>query len=290
MSAATTPTPATADQMGSNLMSISINTGISNPASPAARPQALRDSSTMLRRKLKHALRYPGLTLGSLMVPVIFLLLFVYVLGGSLASGIGHGTSYINYLAPGIILMAVTSAATSTAVSVCTDLTEGIVARFRTMAISRASILVGHVVGSVIQTMVSVAIVIGLALAMGFRPTADAVHWLAAVGLIALLTMAVTWLAVALGTLSKNPEGASNIVLPLALLPFIGSAFVPTGSMSPWLRWFAQNQPFTPIIETIRGLLLGTPIGHDGITAVAWCVGISVAAYFWAVRLFNRQA
>lgn len=279
-------TTTTTDPMGRNTMS----TSVSAPMSPAARPQALRDSSTMLRRKLKHALRYPGLTLGSLMVPVIFLLLFVYVLGGTLADGIGHGSDYIDYLAPGIILMTVTSASMSTAVAVCTDLTEGIVARFRTMAISRASILVGHVVGSVIQTMVTVAIVIGLAVAMGFRPTADVAHWLAAIGLIGLLTVAVTWLAVALGTLSKSPEGASNIVMPLALLPFLGSAFVPTGSMTPWLRWFAQNQPFTPIIETIRGLLLGTPIGHDGFTAIAWCVGISVAAYVWAVKLFNRRA
>ncbi|MDH6119388.1 ABC transporter permease [Kitasatospora sp. GAS204B] len=251
---------------------------------------ALRDSSTMLRRKMTHALRYPGLSLGAVMVPVVFLLLFVYVLGGALATGVGHGSAYINYLAPGIILMTVTAAATSTAVSVCTDLTEGIIARFRTMAISRASILVGHVLGSVIQTMVSVGIVIGLALAMGFRPSADPVHWLAAIGLITLLTFAVTWLAVALGTLSKTPEGASNIVLPLALLPFIGSAFVPTGSMSGWLRWFAQHQPFTPIIETIRGLLMGGPIGDNGIIAVAWCLVIAVAASLWATRLFNRQA
>lgn len=251
---------------------------------------ALRDSKTMLRRNLKHALRYPGLTLGIIMIPVIFLLLFVYVLGGALSAGIGSGTDYINYLAPGIILMTVAAASTSTAVSVCTDLTEGIVARFRTMAISRSSILIGHVLGSMIQTLVSITLVIGLAVAIGFRPTADLVHWIAALGLIALLSLAVTWLAVALGTLSKTPEGASNMVLPLALMPFIGSTFVPTDSMSAGVRYFAEYQPFTPIIETIRGLLMGTPIGNNGVIAVAWCIAISVGACLWATKLFNRQA
>lgn len=250
----------------------------------------MRDSLTMLRRNLKHALRYPGLTVGQLMVPVLFLLLFVYVLGGALGHGIGTGTDYINYLAPGIILMTVASATMSTAVSVCTDLTEGIVARFRTMAISRAALLVGHVVGSMIQTMISLGVVIAIALAIGFRPHADLMHWLATLGLIVLLTHAVTWLAVALGTVSKSPEGASNIVMPLALLPFIGSAFVPTHSMSTGVRYFAEYQPFTPIIETIRGLLMGTPIGNNGIISIAWCLGITAVAYFWATRLFSRQA
>jgi ABC-2 type transport system permease protein len=170
------------------------------------------------------------------------------------------------------------------------DLTEGIVARFRTMAISRASILIGHVFGSLIQTMISVALVLGIAVLIGFRPTMDPARWIAALGMIALVAFAVTWLAVALGTLSKSAEAASNIVLPIALLPFIGSTFVPTDSMSPWVRIFAEYQPFTPIIETIRGLLMGTEVGNNGVIAVAWCVGISVAAYLWAIRLFNRQA
>jgi ABC-2 type transport system permease protein len=251
---------------------------------------ALRDSMTMLRRNLTHAVRYIGLSLGTLSIPVLFLLLFVYVLGGTLGAGIGGGTDYINYLAPGIILMTVAAASTTTAVSVCTDLTEGIVARFRTMAISRASVLVGHVLGSMIQTMVSIGLVIGIAVLIGFRPTADVAHWLGALGIIALLTLAMTWLAVALGTLSKNPEGASNMVLPLAFLPFVSSTFVPTDSMSTGVRIFAENQPFTPIIEAIRGLLMGTPIGNDAVIAVAWCLGITVAASLWATRLFNRQA
>ncbi|MBT2479648.1 ABC transporter permease [Streptomyces sp. ISL-94] len=259
-------------------------------APTTAAPHLWRDCATMLRRQLKHALRYPGLSLGAMAVPVIFLLLFVYVLGRPLAAGIGTGTDYINYLAPGILLMAVTAASTTTAVSVCTDLTEGIVARFRTMAISRSSILVGHVLGSVIQTLVNVGIVIGIALLMGFRPEAGLTGWSAALGLLVLLTFAVTWLSVALGTLSKTPEGASNIVLPLALLPFIGSAFVPTGSMPTVVRVFAEHQPFTPVIETLRALLAGTPVGSDGIVAVGWCLGLAVAGFLWAKKLFNRPA
>jgi ABC-2 type transport system permease protein len=250
---------------------------------------AVHDSATMLRRNLKHAQRYPGLSVGTVAVPVIFLLLFVFVLGGALGAGIGRGTAYINYLAPGIIMMTVASASMTTAVSVCTDLTEGIVARFRTMAIYRPSVLVGHVLGSMILTMISVVLVTGIAVLIGFRPTADLVHWIAALGIIALLALAVTWLAVALGTLSKTPEAASNIVLPLALLPLIGSTFVPTRSMSPGVRVFAEYQPFTPIIETIRGLLTGPPIGNNAFIAVAWCLGIAVVSYLWATRLFNRR-
>jgi ABC-2 type transport system permease protein len=253
---------------------------------------ALRDSTTMLRRNLKHALRYPGLSLSTVGMPLVFLLLFVYVLGGALGAGIGGpgSSDYINYLAPGIIMMTVASGSVTTAVAVSMDLTEGIIARFRTMAISRASVLVGHVLGSMIQTMISIGLVIGVAVLIGFRPAAGLVDWIAALGLMALLAFAVTWLAVALGTLSKTPEAASNIVIPLAFLPFISSAFVPTDSMSVGVRIFAEYQPFTPIIETIRGLLLGTPVGDSGIVAVAWCAGIAVVSYVWARKLFSRQA
>jgi ABC-2 type transport system permease protein len=233
------------------------------------------------------------MTIGIVGMPLIFLLLFVYVLGGALGAGIGgasNSTEYINYLAPGIILMTASSATVSTAVGVCTDMTEGITARFRTMAISRTSILNGHVVGNMIQTMVSIGLVIGVALLVGFRPTADPVRWVAAIGVLLLLTLALTWLAVALGLVSKNPEGASNVVLPLSLLPFIGSAFVPTDSMATGVRWFAEYQPFTPIIETLRGLLMGTPIGNNAAIAVAWCIGIALAGYLWAKTLFNRDA
>jgi ABC-2 type transport system permease protein len=242
-----------------------------------------------VRRNLIHAMRYPSLSLGSAFIPIIFLLLFVYVLGGALGAGIAGGR-YVDYLAPGIILMTVTSSTVSAAVSISMDMTKGIVSRFRTMAISRASLLTGHVVGNLVCTMVSIVLVIGVALLVGFRPTATPVEWVAVFGLLALLTLALTWVAMALGLVAKNPEGASNVVLPLTLLPLIGSTFVPTDSMTPAVRVFAEYQPFTPINETLRGLLMGTPIGASGAIAVGWCVVLTVLGYLWAKRLFNRQS
>ncbi|MEW9528203.1 ABC transporter permease [Microbispora sp. NPDC049125] len=255
---------------------------------------AVRDSATMLRRNLKHAQRYPGMTISVLATPVLILLLFNYVFGRALGAGIGGtstgGSSYIDYLAPGIILMGATSGALVTAVGVCVDMTEGIVNRFRTMAISRASFLTGHVVGSVIQTLVSTALVTGIALLVGFRPTATPVEWLAVAGVLTLLILALTWLSAGIGLVARTPETASNIPLPLTFLPFLGSAIVPTDSMPAGLRWFAEYQPFTPIIETLRGLLMGTPIGNSAIMALAWCVGLSLAGYLWARSTFNRGA
>jgi ABC-2 type transport system permease protein len=254
----------------------------------STRTYAVRDSATMLRRNLRHALRYPSMTIGVVAVPVIFLLLFVFVFGGALGKGIG-GSHYIDYAAPGIIMMTVGSGTTSTAVAICTDMSEGIIARFRTMAIARVSILTGHVIGSMIQTMISLAFVIGIALLAGFRPSAGPVEWVAAVGVLAMITLALTWLAVALGLLSKKPETASNLPLPISLLPLIGSGFVPTGSMPTGLRWFAEYQPFTPATETVRGLLMGTPIGHSAVITAAWCAVLTIASYAWAKSLFNRD-
>ncbi|MEV6673797.1 ABC transporter permease [Streptomyces sp. NPDC051162] len=253
---------------------------------------AVSDSMTMLRRNLKHAQRYPAMTVSVVVMPVVMLLLFTYVFGGALGNGIGGtatgGTAYIDYVAPGIILMAATSGALATAVGVSVDMTEGIVNRFRTMAISRASFLTGHVVGSVIQTLVSIAAVIGVALLMGFRPGAGPAEWAAAVGLLTLLTFALTWLAAAIGLVARNPETASNIPLPFQFLPFVGSAIVPPESMPTGLRWFAEYQPYTPVIETLRGLLMGTSIGSSGIAAVAWCLGLTAAGYWWARSAFRR--
>ncbi|GAA2141908.1 ABC transporter permease [Actinomadura napierensis] len=254
---------------------------------------AMRDSATMTRRQLKRLLRYPSMTVQLIITPVILLLLFVYVLGGTLGNGLGNGSgggrdAYINYIVPGILLMAAATAATGTAVMVATDMTEGIVARFRTMRISRASVLTGHVVGSVIQQLLGMAVVIAIALAIGFRPNATALEWLAAAGLLTLFIIAVTWLAVALGLRSPTPESASNAPMPLILLPFLGSGFVPTDSMPTAIRWFADYQPFTPIMETVRGLLLGTHIGNDAAIATAWCAGIAVLSYLWAKRTYNK--
>ena len=258
-----------------------------------ARSYAVTDSATMLRRQLRHMLRYPSMTLQLAGMPIVVLLLFVYVFGGTLGAGLGGPSGgradYVNYVTPGILLMAVALAVTGTAISVAMDMTEGIVARFRTMAIARVSVLTGHVVGSMIQTMLSMAVVIGVALLIGFRPTAGLVEWIAAIAVLAMLTFALIWLAVALGLVAKSVESASNLPMPLVFLPFLGSGFVPTDSMPTGLRWFAEYQPFTPVIETLRGLLLGTAIGNSAVIAVAWCAGITLVGYLWAKKLYNRD-
>jgi ABC-2 type transport system permease protein len=251
------------------------------------------DSATMLRRSLRHMLRYPSMTLMLIGIPVIFLLLFVYVFGGTMGAGLagpsGGRPQYLDYVVPGILLVTLASAAQGTAISVAMDMTEGIIARFRTMAISRASVLTGHVLGSMIQTMFGMAVVIGVALLIGFRATAGPVEWIEAMGVLAMSTLAFTWLSVALGLVTKSVETASNLPMPLMLLPFLGSGFVPTESMPPGVGWFAEHQPFTPIIETVRGLLTGTPIGHNAVIAVAWCAVITLGGYLWAKALYNRD-
>jgi ABC-2 type transport system permease protein len=255
----------------------------------SAATHVFADSRALLRRNMVHALRYPAMSLSSLMMPLIFLLLFTYVFGKTLGTGIGGG-SYVDYLAPGMLIMTGASSVVGTAVSVCTDMTEGIVDRFRTMSISRFALLTGHVVGSMIQTLLSMAVLLGVAVAIGFRPHADALQWLGAVGVAVLITMAMTWVAMATGLFSKTPEGASNLPMPIILLPFLGSGFVPATSMSPGLRQFAEYQPFTPVTETLRGLLLGTHIGNEWILAMGWCVALTVFGYIVSRRLFDRRA
>ncbi|MGN9907661.1 ABC transporter permease [Phytohabitans sp. LJ34] len=254
---------------------------------------AVRDSGTMLRRNLRHMRRYPSLTFMLVGMPVVFLLLFVYVFGGTLGNGLGGASggreAYANYVVPGILLMAVAGTAQGTAITVAMDMTEGIIARFRTMAIFRPSVLTGHVLGAVIQTMLGLAIVVGVALLVGFRPDANPIEWLAAAAVLAMIAFALTWLSVALGLFAKTVESASNLPMPLVLLPFLGSGFVPTDSMPTAVRWFAEYQPFTPIMETLRGLLLGTGIGNNAIAAAAWCTAITVVAFWWAKRLYNRN-
>jgi ABC-2 type transport system permease protein len=255
---------------------------------------ALTDSATMLRRQLKHMRRYPSLTLQLIGMPVALLLLFVYVFVGTLGNGLGSGAGgraeYVNYVTPGILMMAVAAVATGTAVSVSMDMTEGIVARFRTMAIARVSVLTGHVVGAMVQTFLAVAVVIAVALGIGFRSDASALEWVAAAGVLAMIAFALTWLSVAFGLVAQSVESASNLPTPMMFLPFLGSGFVPTDSMPAGLRWFAEYQPFTPVMETVRGLLLGTEIGNSGIVSAAWCAGIALFSYLWAKRLYNRQA
>jgi ABC-2 type transport system permease protein len=257
-------------------------------------PYAITDSATMLRRSLRHMQRYPSLTILVAGMPVVLMLLFVYVFGGTLGTGIGGAadggrTFYVNYVVPGILLVAVAAAAQGTAVSVAMDMTEGIIARFRTMAIARVSVLTGHVLGSMVKTAFGLAVTVGVALLIGFRPTAGPVAWLAVIGLLAAFTFALTWLTVALGLAAKTVESASNTPMFLMLLPFLSSAFVPTGSMPPGLRAFAEYQPFTSITETLRGLFFGTHIGSNGIISLAWCAGIALLSFLWARKLFSRD-
>jgi ABC-2 type transport system permease protein len=262
-------------------------------ASAALRFHPLRDSATMLRRNLKRMLRYPSMTVTLVGMPVVFLLLFVYVFGGTLGAGLGEAVggraAYVNYVTPAIILMTVTSTIQGTAISIAMDMTEGIIARFRTMHIARVSVLTGHVLGSVIQAMFSLTVVIGVALLVGFRPEAGLGGWLATAGFLVVMTFALVWLAVALGQVSKTVESASNVLMPLILLPFLGSGFVPTDSMPAGLRWFAEYQPFTPIIETLRDLLMARPLGNNAWIALVWCAAIALGGYLWSKKLFNRE-
>ncbi|MGX1545993.1 ABC transporter permease [Streptomyces adustus] len=251
---------------------------------------AVHDSMTMLRRNLKHAIRYPAVGFGAAMTPILMLLLFVYAFGDSIGAGMGGGRdAYLNYLTPGIIVMGVAAGSMSTSIAVCSDMTEGIINRFRTMNITRSSFMTGHVVGSVVQTMLSAVLVVGVALALGFRSGATPLEWLAAAGLLTAIAFAVTWLSTALGLISKTVESASNKPLLVQFLPFLGSAFVPAQSMSPGLRWFAEYQPFTPMTETLRGLLSGSAIGDAGWISLAWCVGITLVGYLWSRSLFNSN-
>ncbi|MFF1511014.1 ABC transporter permease [Streptomyces sp. NPDC058326] len=255
---------------------------------------AVRDSATMLRRNLLHARRYPSMTLNLLLTPIMLLLLFVYIFGDVMSAGIGGGSAdrsdYIAYIVPGLLMMTIGSTVIGAAISVSMDMSEGLVARFRTMAIHRGSLLVGHVLGSVLQVLASLILVGAVAVAIGFRSTdATALEWVAALGLLALFALALTWIAVGMGMASPNPEAASNMAMPLILLPLISSAFIPAHTMPGWFQPIAEYQPFTPAIETLRGLLLGTEIGHNGWLALAWCLALTALGHRWSTSVYNRD-
>ncbi|GAB3992486.1 hypothetical protein GCM10029992_01540 [Glycomyces albus] len=253
----------------------------------------LTDSMTMLRRQLKHMGRYASLTLMLVGMPVVFLLLFVYVFGGTLGDGLGQVAggreAYLAYVVPGILMMAVAASAQGTSIKVAMDMTEGIIDRFKTMSIARVSVLTGHVLASLIQIVLAIAVTLGVAVAIGYRPEANPAEWLGLLGVVAMVGFAITWLVVAAGVTAKSPETASNTPMPLLLLPFLGSAFVPTESMPSGLRWFAEYQPFTPWIEVSRSLLDGTGIeAGDMALAVAWAVAIAALGYTIARLKFNK--
>jgi ABC-2 type transport system permease protein len=268
------------------------------PTKQGARRQThvIADANTMLRRNLLHMVRYPGLSVFTILGPVVILLMFVFVFGGTLGAGLpgvdpaGGREAYLAYVLPGILAITIAGTGGGTATTVSMDMTEGITARFRTMAISRAAVLAGHVLGNTIQAIIAVALVLGVGVLIGFRPTAGPLEWLAAAGLIAFIAFAVTWLSVGMGMQAKSVETASNLPLLLVLLPFLGSGFVPTESMPAGLQWFADYQPFTPMVETLRGLLLGTPLGWNAVLAVGWCVVLTVIGYVWSMTLYERKS
>lgn len=252
----------------------------------------MSDAATMVRRNLRHTARNPGAIITSIALPVLLLLLFVGVFGDALHAGSGAARTpgdYINYLVAGVLVMTVGYGATTTALAVNRDLRAGIINRFRTMAISRSSVLTGHVIGSTGRTLVSAALVVAVALALGFRPGGSALGWLGAAGLVTLLTVALTWLGVAVGLAAATAEGTGPFTLVVQLLPFLSSAFLPPEAMSGAVRWFAAHEPYTPVIDSLRALMLGTPVGRNGIIAVVWWLALAALGYLWARLLFRRD-
>jgi ABC-2 type transport system permease protein len=256
----------------------------------------ISDSVTMLNRNLLHVVRYPGLSVFTILGPVVILLLTVFVFGGTLGAGLpgvdpeGGRDAYLAYVMPGILLITIAGTVSGVAITVSMDMTEGITARFRTMAISRAAVLTGHVIGNTIQAVIAVALVLGVGVLVGFRPTATPLEWLGAAGLIVLISFALSWVGVAMGMQAKSVETASNLPLILTILPLLGSGFVPTASMPEWLQLFAQNQPFTPFIEAIRGLLLGTPLEWNLWLALGWSVVVALGGYIWSMLIYERKS
>ncbi|MGX1771576.1 ABC transporter permease [Nocardia brasiliensis] len=248
---------------------------------------ALADSATMLRRNLTHAKRYPSMSIGVIMMPTLFLLIFKFVFGGALEKS--SGGNYVDYLAPGMLLMVPAYITASVAVSIANDAAKGIVNRFRTMGITQSSMLTGHVLGALLQALLGIAVMCVVALLIGWRPDANPVEWVAALGLLTFMIFGLNWLAVALGLLSPNAEGASNIVFPIIMLPFLGSGLVSPDTMPAGLRQFAEYQPFTPITETVRGLLMGSEIGNNGLISIGWCLVLTLGGFFWANTIFRRK-
>ncbi|NKZ08786.1 ABC transporter permease [Actinomadura latina] len=247
---------------------------------------AVSDSTTMTRRVLKHTMRNPSTLLMSIMLPLIILLLLNYGIGGALNTG---DIKYIDYLIPGIIMMGAGYSASATAVAVSSDMNEGIIDRFRTLSISRGSILIGHVAGNTLRTAVGIAVVVLAGLGMGFRPAGGAASLLEAAGLVVLLLFTVSWLATAIGLAAQNTSSAASVASLISMLPFLSGAFAPTDTMPGWLRTFTENQPMTHIIDALRGLMMDTPVGSHGWISVVWCAGITVFGYLWAKSVFGKK-
>lgn len=253
----------------------------------AAKNHFFSDMGVMLGRSMRHIFRSMDTIFTVCITPIAMMLLFVYVFGGAIQTGTDN---YVNYLLPGILLMAIASGVAYVAYRLFLDKQRGIIERFHSMPIARSTVLWGHVLTSVVSNVISIAVIILVALAMGFRSSAGILSWLAVAGILVLFTLALTWIAAIAGLSAKTVEGASAFSYPLIFLPFISSAFVPTESMPTVVRAFAENQPVTSIVETIRALLSNQPVGNDIWVALAWCLGILIVAYLFAVRAYNRNA
>ncbi|KOX15831.1 multidrug ABC transporter permease [Saccharothrix sp. NRRL B-16348] len=246
---------------------------------------AITDSMTMIGRSIRLGRRNVDTLIMSIVLPLLMMALFVYVFGGA----IDTGTQYINYVVPGIILLCTGYGAASTAMSVADDMNSGMIDRLRSMPIRSFAVLTGHVTASVARNALSTTIVVGAAVAMGFRPSASPLEWVAAAGLLLLYVLALSWLAAGLGSVAKSVESASALSFFMLFLPYLSSAFVPTDTMPSFLRGVSEHQPITPVIETVRGLLTGTPIGDKGWIALAWSVGLLVASFIVATALYRRR-
>ncbi|PYY25346.1 ABC transporter permease [Paenibacillus illinoisensis] len=244
------------------------------------------DMSVMLGRSLRHILRSMDTIITVTIMPIAFMLLFVYVFGGAIQTGTDN---YVNYLLPGILLIAIASGISYTAYRLFIDVQRGIFERFHSMPISRSTLLWGHVLTSLVSNAISVVVIILVALVMGFRSPAGFLSWLGVAGILALFTLALTWVAAIAGLSAKSVDGASAFSYPIIFLPFISSAFVPTESMPTVVRVFAENQPVTSIVEAIRALLLDQPVGNEIWVALAWCVGVLLVAYILAMRVYNNK-
>jgi ABC-2 type transport system permease protein len=244
------------------------------------------DTAVLTGRSLSHILRSPDTIITTALTPIAMMLMFVYVFGGAIETGTG---SYVNYLLPGILLITIASGIAYTAYRLFLDMQGGIFERFQSMPIARSSVLWGHVLTSLLANLVSVTIVVLVALLMGFRSGAGVLAWLAVAGILVLFTLALTWLAVIAGLSAKTVDGASAFSYPLIFLPFISSAFVPTETMPGPVRWFAENQPVTSIVDTIRDLLAQQPVGTDIWVALGWCLGILAVAYGFAMSAYRRK-
>lgn len=250
----------------------------------------MADTTALTRRSLRHISRSPDTIITTAITPIAMMLLFVYVFGGAIDTGAGRGTgAYTTYLLPGILLMTIGSGVAYTAYRMFLDVSTGIVERFRSMPIARPAFLWSHVLTSTIANLVSLVLVVAVALVMGFRTDAGVLAWLGVIGILLLFTVALTWLAIIPGLTAKSPDGVSGFSYPLIFLPFVSSAFVPTASMPGPVRWFAENQPVTSVVNTIRGLWASTAVGNDGWIALLWCVGLLAIAYLFAMRAYRRK-